>query len=213
MHPTYLPNLVHSKHPPPRSAESSKEQLNTNQLGVALERRSPPPKKNGVTLACRFTDGQKTADIGEAITGGSFHGYTLAYEVVGDQNLEAGIRTGIKHKFLRSEATLTVNIPKGSGAGSLQVTMNNFQRWNEESEVWTAYVDNFTVALNGAAIGDSGTFSGLQRRRLQREFLGASRRRGRKKPLWQLRRQAKNDCNTGKQLKRVQSETVKSLIC
>ena len=58
------------------------------------------------------------------------------------------------------EATLTVNIPKGSGAGSLQVTMNNFQRWNEENEVWTTYAYNFAVALNSAAIGDSGTFSG-----------------------------------------------------
>ena len=106
-------------------------------------------------------EGQKTADIGEAITAGTFTGYTLAYEVVGDQYLAGGNnRTGIEHKLLRGDVTLTVNIPKGSGAGSLQGTMNNFQRWNEENEVWAAYVDNFTVALNSAAIGESGTFSG-----------------------------------------------------
>ena len=42
----------------------------------------------------------------------------------------------------------------------MQGTMDNFQRWNEENEVWSAYVGNFAVALNGAAIGESGTFSG-----------------------------------------------------
>lgn len=42
----------------------------------------------------------------------------------------------------------------------MQGTMNNFQQWNEENEVWTAYVDNFAVALSGAFIGDGGTFSG-----------------------------------------------------
>jgi len=36
--------------------------------------------------------GQKTADIGEAIAGGEFRGYTLAYEVLGDGDLErAGV--------------------------------------------------------------------------------------------------------------------------
>ena len=106
-------------------------------------------------------EGQKTTDIGEAIAGGRFHGYTLAYEVTGDRNLEAGNnRTGIEHKLLRGDVTLTVNIPKGSGAGSLEGTMNNFQQWNEENKVWTAYVDNFTVALNSSAIGESGAFSG-----------------------------------------------------
>ena len=42
----------------------------------------------------------------------------------------------------------------------MQGTMDNFQRWDEENEVWSAYVDNFAIALNSAAIGDSGTFSG-----------------------------------------------------
>ena len=79
-------------------------------------------------------------------------------------NLELGAnRTGIEHKLLRGDVTLTVNIPRGSGTGSLQGTMNNFQRWNEENKIWTAYVDNFTVALNSAAIGESGTFSGATR--------------------------------------------------
>ena len=106
-------------------------------------------------------EGRRTTSIGEAITGGRFQGYTLAYEVTGDRNLEAGNdRTGIEHKLLRGDVTLTVNIPRGSGAGSLEGTMNNFQRWNEENKVWTTYVDNFTVALNSSAIGESGAFSG-----------------------------------------------------
>ena len=33
MSSSYLPDLVHSKHSPPRSSESSKKQLNTNQWG------------------------------------------------------------------------------------------------------------------------------------------------------------------------------------
>ena len=99
-------------------------------------------------------EGQKTTDIGEAITAGTFTGYTLAYEVKGSQN------SSIESKLLRGDVTLTVNIPRGSGAGSLQGTMNNFQQWNEENEAWTAYVDNFTVALSSAAIGESGTFNG-----------------------------------------------------
>ena len=111
--------------------------------------------------AFRNEEGQKTTDIGEAIAGGRFQGHAIGYEVLGDNNLEGGSnRAGIDHKLLRGDVTLTVNIPRGSGAGTLQGTMNNFQQWNEENKIWTAYVDNFTVALNSAAIGESGTFSG-----------------------------------------------------
>ena len=100
-------------------------------------------------------DGQRIADIDEAITDGTFTGYTLAYEVKGSQQ-----NLPIESKLLRGDVTLTVNIPKGSGAGSLQGTMNNFQQWNEESEIWTTYVENFAISLSSAAIGDSGTFRG-----------------------------------------------------
>ena len=108
-------------------------------------------------------EGQKTKDIGEAITGGRFHGHTLAYEILGDQNLQLGRTTGIETKLLRGDVTLTVNIPKGSGTGYLQGTMNNFQQWNEENKVWTAYVDNFKVVLNPTTtdnFSESGSFSG-----------------------------------------------------
>ena len=65
-------------------------------------------------------EGQKTTDIGEAIAGGRFQGYALGYEVLGDRNLEGGgNRTGIDHKLLRGDVALTVNIPRGSGAGTL----------------------------------------------------------------------------------------------
>ena len=106
-------------------------------------------------------EGRKTADIGEAITGGKFHGYALAYEVSGDNDLEGGDnRTGIETRLLRGDVTLTVSIPKGTGAGTLEGTMSNFQQWHRENKYWTAYLDDFTVALNSAAIGESGAFSG-----------------------------------------------------
>ena len=37
-----LPDLVHSQHPPPRSSELPKEQLNTHRKGITIERRSNP---------------------------------------------------------------------------------------------------------------------------------------------------------------------------
>ena len=101
--------------------------------------------------------GQKTTDIGEAIAGARFQGHTFAYEVLGDRS------TGIKHKLLRGDVTLTVSIPKGSGTGSLSGTMDKFQQWNEENKVWTAYVDNFKVVLNPTSadnFSESGSFSG-----------------------------------------------------
>ena len=100
-------------------------------------------------------DGQRTADIGEAITNGRFEGYALAYEVKGASN-EGPIET----ELLRGDVTLTVNIPKGSGSATLQGTMNNFQMWNSEQNYWADYTDNFAVALNSAAISDDGTFDG-----------------------------------------------------
>lgn len=103
-------------------------------------------------------DGQGTTDIGKAITSGEFHGRTLAYEVVSDQvNPSPPFAT----KLLRGDVTLTVTIPKGSGTGSLEGTMDNFQQWNTENKYWAAYTDNFRVTLNSVAIDESGTFSGI----------------------------------------------------
>ena len=99
-------------------------------------------------------DGQKTTDIGTAITGGKFHGYALAYETQGSR------RTTINNQLLRGDVTLTVNIPKESGAGTLEGTMNNFQRWNDEGNYWAAYADNFKITLNSANISENGTFNG-----------------------------------------------------
>ena len=102
--------------------------------------------------------GQKITDIGEALEG-TFTGYTLAYEVSGAHD-----DLPIKHKLLRGDVSLTVSIPKGSGEGKLYGTMNNFQRWDEENSYWTAYTENFAVALssstNRATIEPNGTFSG-----------------------------------------------------
>ena len=99
-------------------------------------------------------DGQRTTDIGTAITGGKFYGSTLAYEVQG------GRTTTINTKLLRGDVVLTVNIPKGTGAGTLQGTMRNFQRWDEEGGYWTAYADRLAVTVNSTAISADGTFSG-----------------------------------------------------
>ena len=99
-------------------------------------------------------DDKRTTDIGEAITGGKFQGQTLAYEVQG------GRTSTINTKLLRGDVVLTVNIPKGTGAGTLQGTMRNFQRWNEEGGYWTAYADRLAVTVNSTAISADGTFSG-----------------------------------------------------
>ena len=112
-------------------------------------------------LAFGSEDGQKTTDIGEAITSGRFHGHTLAYEIWGDQSGSGG--DAFTSKLLRGDVTLTVNIPKGSGTRTLQGTMNNFQQWNEDNRYWADYVDNFAVALSSADIGDNGAFSGTAR--------------------------------------------------
>ena len=110
-------------------------------------------------------DGQKTTDIGAAITRGKFRGYTLAYSIRGSRNLELNPSVPIDTELLRGDVTLTVNIPKGSGTGSiLEGTMDNFQKWHEENNYWIAYdVANFSIALNNAAIGLDGTFSGTTR--------------------------------------------------
>ena len=99
-------------------------------------------------------DGQRTTDIGTAITSGKFYGSTLAYEVQG------GRTTTINTKLLRGDVVLTVNIPKGTGTGTLQGTMRNFQRWDEEGGYWTAYADRLAVTVNSTAISADGTFSG-----------------------------------------------------
>ena len=105
-------------------------------------------------------EGQKITDIGEAITSGKFSGHTLAYEIVGDHSLESGRAEPLETELLRGDVTLTVNIPKGSGTGTLEGTINNFQRWYEGNNYWSVYVDNFLIALNSATINESGTFGG-----------------------------------------------------
>ena len=99
-------------------------------------------------------DDKRTTDIGETITGGKFYGSTLAYEVQG------GRTSTINTKLLRGDVVLTVNIPKGTGAGTLRGTMRNFQRWDEEGGYWTAYADRLAVTVNSTAINADGTFSG-----------------------------------------------------
>ena len=99
-------------------------------------------------------NGQRTTDIGTAITRAKFRGHTFAYESKGNP-------TGtVTRKLLRGDVVLTVSIPKGTGAGTLEGTMRNFQRWHRESGYWTAYIDGFAVTLNNADITADGTFTG-----------------------------------------------------
>ena len=111
-------------------------------------------------------DGQKTEDIGQPITAGKFHGYTLAYEYIGNN---APPTRSLATKLLRGDVTLTVNILKGPVPGNLNRsdvvnvagTINNFQQWNEENKYWTPYdVNNFKVALSSTVINENGTFEG-----------------------------------------------------
>ena len=99
-------------------------------------------------------DGQRTADISTAITSAKFHGHTVAYE-------SSSQPTGtVAHKLLRGDVTLTVSIPKGTGTGTLEGTLSNFQRWREDYGYWTTYIDDFAVTLNNAGITADGTFTG-----------------------------------------------------
>ena len=107
--------------------------------------------------------GQKTKDIGEAVTDGEFRGHTLAYEILGDSNLERAGATGVETRLLRGDVALTVNIPKGSGLGTVEGSMSNFQEWDEENGYWISYVGNFAVDLETVVISESGTFTGKVR--------------------------------------------------
>ena len=117
-------------------------------------------------------EGQKTADIGEAIAGGEFHGHALALEILGDQNLEilgdptlpeVQDSTPVQTGLLRGDVALIVSIPKESGLGSVEGTISNFQQWSDRNKYWAAYVDDFTVVLTKTVISESGTFGGKLR--------------------------------------------------
>ena len=100
-------------------------------------------------------DDKRTTDIGEAILGGKFLGHTLAYEIKGSRH-DSSIRT----ELLRGNVTLTATIPKGTGTGTLEGTMSNFQRWNDEGGYWTDYSNRLAITVNSTAISADGTFSG-----------------------------------------------------
>ena len=121
---------------------------------------------NVVTLPFGYSafadeDGKRTTDIGTAITSARFHGHTFAYEGRGAPSNGYSGTWRLGRQLLRGDVVLTVSIPKGTGAGTLEGTMTNFQRWSEETGYWTAYIDDgFTVTLNNADISADGTFNG-----------------------------------------------------
>ena len=119
------------------------------------------------------SDGQRTRDIGTAITSATFEGATLARAFTG--TADSSSRTVVSpanaaNRFLRGDATLTVNIAKGAtGATNLRGELSNFEEWSNLDKVWVAYPSMFKVYMNadgtaaGAAvpIGPNGAFNGV----------------------------------------------------
>ena len=106
--------------------------------------------------------GQRTTDIGEAITNGRFRGQTLAYAVRG----YSGNGKVPETRLLRGDASLTVTIPKTTGTGAISGTLNNFEEW--EDGAWERCDqnrclrrgNNFAVLLASTTISNVGEFSG-----------------------------------------------------
>ena len=119
------------------------------------------------------SDGQRTKDIGTAVTGGTFHGATLARAFTGTADSSSqtvASPANAANRFLRGEATLTVNIAKGDvGATNLRGELSNFEEWSNFDKLWVAYPEGFKVYMNadgtaaGAAvpIAADGAFNGV----------------------------------------------------
>ena len=100
-------------------------------------------------------EGKRPTDIGEAITRGKFKGQALAYAFKGLNN---PVDFPQEFKMLRGDATLTVNIPKKTGNGTITGTLNNFKEWTDAG--WKVYGTNFNVRLTSGVIMTSGEFTG-----------------------------------------------------
>ncbi len=119
------------------------------------------------------SDGQRTRDIGTAITGGTFHGATLARAFTGTADSASPTvvsPANVANRFLRGDATLTVNIAKGAtGATNLKGELSNFEEWSNFDKLWVAYPTGFKVYMNAdgtangaaVAIGADGAFNGV----------------------------------------------------
>ena len=118
-------------------------------------------------------DGQRTTDINETITSGTFLGETIAYAFQGDRGIGTNAANPTKTlptKLLRGDVSLTVTIPKTSGTGNLTGEMTNFEEWFD-NRVWRTYTvhgADFKVTLNDGAgtpqavdIGTDGSFRGV----------------------------------------------------
>ena len=114
-------------------------------------------------------DGKKTTDIDEAITSGTFSGQTTGLAVRGssdqlltDPDLANPFR---EKKPLRGDVSLTVSIPKTTGAGSLLGKIENLEEW--DGNAWKAYAGIVAIHLHAGTtladtvpIGNAGTFTG-----------------------------------------------------
>ena len=119
------------------------------------------------------SDGQRTRDIGTAITSGTFEGATLARAFTGtaDSASQTVVSpANVANRFLRGDATLTVNIAKGeTGATNLKGELSNFEEWSNLDKAWVAYPTGFKVYMNqdgtatgaAVAIGADGAFDGV----------------------------------------------------
>ena len=115
-------------------------------------------------------DGKKTTDIDKAITSGTFSGQTTGLAIRGnsrnllsDEDLANPFR---EKKPLRGDVSLTVSIPKTTGAGSLLGKIENLEEW--DGNAWKAYAGIVAIHLHKGAdltaavddIGADGTFRG-----------------------------------------------------
>ena len=116
------------------------------------------------------SDGQRTKDIGAAITGATFRGQTLAraYTARGDASGETGPAAS-RNRFLRADVEFKVNIAKGdAGDTDIRGQLLNFEEWHGAGEAWVKYPEAFKAYLNadgtagGAAVDieADGTFDG-----------------------------------------------------
>ncbi len=106
-------------------------------------------------------ENKRTTDIGQPITNGNFQGQALAYAYKGISN--TGTANFFQEfKMLRGDATFTVTIPKTTGNGTIEGTLNNFKEWTAAGwKVWgTDFKVELTSNIMNGNITTSGDFSG-----------------------------------------------------
>ena len=84
---------------------------------------------------------RRTTNIGEAITGGTFTGQTIAVAYRGDVSRSRTLEHGneprsIFSKLVRGDVELTVTIPKTTGSGTIFGHIDGFEEWDAVDSRW-----------------------------------------------------------------------------